>query len=77
VQFFVKTLPEGKIITMNGFPSMTIGEIKDIIEKRDGTACPQQRLIYNGKSLADDHPLARYNIVPGCTVYLMLALRGD
>jgi ubiquitin-like protein Nedd8 len=36
----------------------------------------QQRLIYGGKQMADDKTAEEYQLEGGCTLHLVLALRG-
>jgi ubiquitin-like protein Nedd8 len=36
----------------------------------------QQRLIYGGKQMGDDKTAEEYQLEGGCTLHLVLALRG-
>ncbi|CAL7936279.1 unnamed protein product [Xylocopa violacea] len=43
-------------------PSQTVRDLKQKIETQKGFPAKYQKLIYAGKILTDDHPLAEYNI---------------
>ncbi|XP_029040160.1 UV excision repair protein RAD23 homolog A [Osmia bicornis bicornis] len=43
-------------------PSQTVKDLKQKIETQKGFPAEHQKLIYAGKILTDDHPLAEYNI---------------
>lgn len=74
-QFFVKTLT-GKSIVVDLNPNMTIGQVKQHVEQLENIPVDQQRLIYQGKQLEDDHTLGDYNITDEATIHLVLRLRG-
>jgi len=82
-QIFIKTLT-GKTITLKIQPSATIEDLKSMIQDEEGIPPDQQRLIYarrdqqhvTGIQLEDGHTLADYGIGSGCTLYLVLKLRG-
>lgn len=76
---FVKTLT-GKTINLalKGYCylSMTVGQVKERIQVVEGIPPDQQRLIYSGTQLDDDHTLAYYDLSAGKTLHLVLRLRG-
>ncbi|CAL3973284.1 unnamed protein product [Diplocarpon coronariae] len=50
--------------------------IKEKVEEKEGIPPVQQRLIYGGKQMADDKTAKDYELAPGVTLHLVLALRG-
>lgn len=74
-QFFVKTLV-GKTLTYDLQPHMTIGQIKERIAQTENIPPDQQRLIFSGKQLEDQHTLEHYEIKDQSSLHLILRLRG-
>jgi hypothetical protein len=75
IQFFVKTL-SGKTIVVEQTPDMTIEDVKKFIASTEQIPVEQQRLIFHGKNLEDDHKLSDYAVQHGSTLHLVLRLRG-
>ncbi|CCE35324.1 probable ubiquitin-like protein ubl1 [Claviceps purpurea 20.1] len=71
----VRTLT-GKEIELDIESEYRIFQIKEKVEEKEGIPPVQQRLIHGGKQMADDKTAAEYNLVPGDTLHLVLALRG-
>jgi len=66
----------GRTITFRVHGFGTIENIKRQIQDREGTPLGQQRLIFGGKQLQDDHTLIDENILTGSTLHLAMRLRG-
>lgn len=71
----VKTLT-GKSIPLDVDTGDTIKLVKEKIETKEGYPADQQRLIFHGQQLEDDHTLADYKVLEGDTLHLVMRLRG-
>ena len=74
-QVFIKTLT-GQSIAIDYRSDLTIEEVKETINSRDGIPVNQQRLIYQGKQLDNDQTLSDYNIQENSTIHLVLQVKG-
>lgn len=75
IQLFIRTL-HGTTLTINIPDNSEILTIKRVIEEKTGLPVCQQRLIFAGQQLSDDHDLNYYRIGRECTLHLVLALSG-
>jgi len=75
MRIFLKTLTN-KTLTMNVEPSDTIGLFKYFTNIKEGIPIDQQRLVFAGRPLENHRTFADYNIQKGCTLHLVLRLRG-
>lgn len=74
-QIFAKQL-SGKTIVLDANPYDTINIIKKKVRDMEGIPEDQQRLIYAGKQLEDEHTVNHYNIYRECTLHVVLRLTG-
>ncbi|RAL61644.1 hypothetical protein DID88_002713 [Monilinia fructigena] len=70
----VRTLT-GKEIELDVEADNKIERVKEKVEEKEGIPPVQQRLIYGGKQMADDKLVKDYELEPGATLHLVLALR--
>ena len=70
---YIKSL-SGNIITLNAEDSDTLKILKEKVQDREGIPLAEQRLVYAGKLLEDEHTLSYYKILNECTLYLVLKL---
>ena len=70
MKIFIKTLTNN-IFSLDVEYINTIQNLKDKIYEKEGFLQEGQRLIYEGKSLADDRTLYDYNIKEGKTIHLL------
>jgi ubiquitin len=75
MQVFVKD-PRGNTISFEFESSDTIADIKERIHYMQHIHPREQRLIYAGRQLQDDHTLADYNILKYSMLHLLLRLHG-
>ena len=75
IHITVKTLT-GKSIPLDVDTGDTIKVVKEKIETKEGYPEDQQRLIYHGQQLEDDHTLADYKVQADDTLHLVMRLRG-
>ena len=73
--FFVKLLT-GKNIMFQHNPTLTVREVKEAIFGSEQIPVDQQRLVFHGKQLEDNHNLQYYEITRDSTLHLVLRLRG-
>jgi len=71
----VRTLT-GREIELDIEPDFTVQKIKERVEEKEGIPPAQQRLIYGGKQMGDDKLASDFQLEGGCTLHLVLALRG-
>ena len=62
--------------SFNFEPTDTILQIKQTLQEKEGIDVPMIRLIYAGKSLADEQNIAHYNMKAGDTIHMLLQLKG-
>lgn len=74
MQVFVRT--PSSSLTLEVKPSDTIRTVKELIEATEGMPVYNQRLLWVGRELQDDHTLLDLNIPSESTLHLMYRLRG-
>ncbi len=74
-ELYIKTLT-GKIIAIECSVYDPVATIKNKIQDKEGIPPVQQRLLFAGKVLEDEHLLRNYNVGIGDRLDLVLELRG-
>ncbi|NWI23710.1 ZFAN4 protein, partial [Sula dactylatra] len=75
MELFIETLT-GTCFELRVSPFETVVSVKAKIQRLEGIPVSQQHLIWNNTELKDDCCLNDYNISEGCTLKLVLAMRG-
>ncbi|NXW42212.1 ZFAN4 protein, partial [Nyctiprogne leucopyga] len=75
MELFVETLT-GTCFELRVSPFETVISVKAKIQRLEGIPVSQQHLIWNNTELKDEYCLNDYNISEGCTLKLVLAMRG-
>ncbi|XP_077115207.1 AN1-type zinc finger protein 4 [Ranitomeya variabilis] len=75
MELFIETLT-GTSFELRVSPFETIFCVKAKIQRLEGIPIAQQHLIWNNTELEDEFCLTDYNISEGCTLKLVLAMRG-
>ncbi|KAM9703045.1 AN1-type zinc finger protein 4 isoform 2-T2 [Dama dama] len=75
MELFIETLT-GTCFELRVSPFEAIISVKAKIQRLEGIPICQQHLIWNNMELEDDYCLNHYNISEGCTLKLVLAMRG-
>ncbi|XP_073541783.1 AN1-type zinc finger protein 4 isoform X2 [Phyllobates terribilis] len=75
MELFIETLT-GTCFELRVSPFETIVCVKAKIQRLEGIPIAQQHLIWNNMELEDEFCLNDYNISEGCTLKLVLAMRG-
>uniref|UniRef100_A0A8C8VHJ3 Zinc finger AN1-type containing 4 n=1 Tax=Pelusios castaneus TaxID=367368 RepID=A0A8C8VHJ3_9SAUR len=75
MELFIETLT-GTCFELRVSPFETVVSVKAKIQRLEGIPVSQQHLIWNNAELEDDYCLNDYNISEGCTLKLILAMRG-
>ncbi|EMP27055.1 AN1-type zinc finger and ubiquitin domain-containing protein 1 [Chelonia mydas] len=75
MELFIETLT-GTCFELRVAPFETVISVKAKIQRLEGIPVSQQHLIWNNVELEDDYCLNDYNISEGCTLKLVLAMRG-
>lgn len=66
----------GRVIPVEVGLEQRVGELKEIVEVKEGIPPPQQRFLFAGRQLEDDKTLAECGVVAGSDLHLVLSLRG-
>uniref|UniRef100_A0A1A7WAK4 Zinc finger, AN1-type domain 4 n=1 Tax=Iconisemion striatum TaxID=60296 RepID=A0A1A7WAK4_9TELE len=75
MELFIETLT-GTCFELRVLPLEAVISVKVKIQRLEGIPVAQQHLIWNSVELDDDHCLHDYGISEGCTLKLVLAMRG-
>ncbi|XP_038148892.1 AN1-type zinc finger protein 4 [Cyprinodon tularosa] len=75
MELFIETLT-GTCFELRVLPFEAVLSVKAKIQRLEGIPVAQQHLIWNNVELDDDHRLHDYGIAEGCTLKLVLAMRG-
>ncbi|XP_012294691.1 AN1-type zinc finger protein 4 [Aotus nancymaae] len=75
IELFIETLT-GTCFELRVSPFEAVISVKAKIQRLEGIPICQQHLIWNNMELEDDYCLDDYNISEGCTLKLVLAMRG-
>lgn len=75
MELFIETLT-GTCFELRVSPFETVISVKAKIQRLEGIPVSQQHLIWNNMELEDDYCLKDYSIAEGCTLKLVLAMRG-
>uniref|UniRef100_A0A3B1ISW7 Zinc finger, AN1-type domain 4 n=1 Tax=Astyanax mexicanus TaxID=7994 RepID=A0A3B1ISW7_ASTMX len=75
MELFIETLT-GTCFQLRVSPFETIISVKAKIQRLEGIPVAQQHLIWNSLELEDEYCLHDYSIAEGCTLKLVLAMRG-
>ncbi|XP_054655387.1 AN1-type zinc finger protein 4 isoform X2 [Dunckerocampus dactyliophorus] len=75
MELFIETLT-GTCFELRVLPFEAIISVKAKIQRLEGIPVTQQHLIWNNLELDDEHCLHDYGIAEGCTLKLVLAMRG-
>ncbi|XP_075697630.1 AN1-type zinc finger protein 4 [Rhinoderma darwinii] len=75
MELFIETLT-GTCFELRVSPFETVACVKAKIQRLEGIPIAQQHLIWNHMELEDEFCLNDYNISEGCTLKLVLAMRG-
>ncbi|XP_060498145.2 AN1-type zinc finger protein 4 isoform X1 [Panthera onca] len=75
MELFIETLT-GTCFELRVSPFEAVISVKAKIQRLEGILICQQHLIWNNMELEDDYCLSDYNISEGCTLKLVLAMRG-
>ncbi|CAN4094057.1 unnamed protein product [Withania somnifera] len=67
----IKTL-DSQTYTFNVDKNLQVSALKDKLASQIGVPVEQQRLIFRGKVLKDNHPLSEYHVENGDTLHLVL-----
>ncbi|KAM6922472.1 AN1-type zinc finger protein 4 isoform 2-T2 [Lycodopsis pacificus] len=75
MELFIETLT-GTCFELRVLPFEVVISVKAKIQRLEGIPVAQQHLIWNNLELDDEHCLHDYGIAEGCTLKLVLAMRG-